>query len=697
MQTFNVAAPHKTAAELSDGVAMAQALAMIAPEYFNPSWLAKIKPASSDNWRLKVSNIKKVLKGALDYHVEILGQQITDFKMPDVNEIAERHHPDQLGRLLQLILGCAVNCDRKQEYIEIIMGLETAVQHNVMNAIQELIMTEVQTSIAPDSLFEINDQLKRLTHELKLSNDAKEQITLRCHELDLQVAVLQEEKSTFVLENDRLIERLNHFESLEDPSTVAGRRFQQMQHKLELLQDEVFKLETARDEDKSKAELFHKEILEMQQKNEELQKESEKTRQLRDELDVLRHTSDKVELYETTIETYKKKLSDYNDVKRQIKVLEDKNSANVKLNLELDEELKKTGILRTQFDLFKKQSQELQTKLSEQIRRADKAEFESKRLGEKYETLLKEKQRLVEERDSMKDTIEELKDMQIYKESEEMQGNGSKRGSMSLKDGDVLDGASPEVKERMIRLQHENKMLKLKHTSSEDEQVKLLQSLLDDSKQRQNELETENRLANQRILELEGNISDLNENQSFVSKQEGNELRKQISLITRKLNETESELDRSKELHEKIVEQLQISEQKNTNFQEQLNRKEEEMIEVTERYKKGLEKAKQVMRAMESVPPPDILLLQNQLYEKDKLLANIERETQKELAVMDFENHMITTAFHAMGANMHRRAVDERLRQVSPTLAQTFLSRQRQATSKRLNTPSVTTSEFFDY
>lgn len=44
----------------------------------------------------------------------------------------------ELGRLLQLILGCSVNCDDKQEYIQRIMSMEESVQHVVMKAIQEV-------------------------------------------------------------------------------------------------------------------------------------------------------------------------------------------------------------------------------------------------------------------------------------------------------------------------------------------------------------------------------------------------------------------------------------------------------------------------------------------------------------------------------------------------------------------------------
>ena len=50
----------------------------------------------------------------------------------------EQSDEGELGRLLQLILGCAVNCEDKQEYIQRIMSMEESVQVVVMNAIQEV-------------------------------------------------------------------------------------------------------------------------------------------------------------------------------------------------------------------------------------------------------------------------------------------------------------------------------------------------------------------------------------------------------------------------------------------------------------------------------------------------------------------------------------------------------------------------------
>ena len=46
-------------------------------------------------------------------------------------------------------------------------------------------------------------------------------------------------------------------------------------------------------------------------------------------------------------------------------------------------------------------------------------------------------------------------------------------------------------REKVIRLQHENKMLKLKQAENEGENIQLLQTMLEDSNERKGELESQ--------------------------------------------------------------------------------------------------------------------------------------------------------------------------------------------------------------
>lgn len=98
--------PNKTrnVLEISDGVAMLQALVQIAPEHFRVLE-PKIKTDVGSIWRVKVSNLKKIVEGLLEYYQDVLNLQVLDVGRPDVVKIGETSDLIQLGKLLRLILG----------------------------------------------------------------------------------------------------------------------------------------------------------------------------------------------------------------------------------------------------------------------------------------------------------------------------------------------------------------------------------------------------------------------------------------------------------------------------------------------------------------------------------------------------------------------------------------------------------------
>ena len=135
------------------------------------------------------------------------------------------------------------------------------------------------------------------------------------------------------------------------------------------------------------------------------------------------------------------------DVKRQLKLLEEKNTTLVQTNMDLEEDVKKTGNWKPQvgtwlwsaviemlllvstvskihvpqhkyikiscdwqIDVYKRQISELHSKLEAENNRADKSDFETKRLLEKTEALSVERDRLQAERDTLKESNAELQD-----------------------------------------------------------------------------------------------------------------------------------------------------------------------------------------------------------------------------------------------------------------------------------------------
>ncbi|XP_075050639.1 protein Hook homolog 3 isoform X1 [Mixophyes fleayi] len=711
IQTFHVDAPCKTVEDLTTGVAMAMVLQKIDPAYFDENWLIRIKTDVGDNWRLKISNLKKILKGILDYNHEILGHQINDFTLPDVNLVGEHSDASELGRMLQLILGCAVKCEQKQEYIQTIMMMEESVQHMVMTAIQELMSKETPVSLGTDAYAELDRQLKKTTEELNDALAAKEEIAQRCHELDMQVyyvqeerdklkyecneleervAGLQEEKSSLLAENQVLMERLNQSDSLEDPNSPAGRRHLQLQTQLEQLQEETFRLEASKDDYRIRCEELEKEITDLKQQNEDLTTLADEAQSLKDEMDVLRHSSDKVAKLEGQVESYKKKLEDLGDLRRQVKLLEEKNTMYMQNTVGLEEELRKANAARSQLETYKRQVVELQNRLSEESKKADKLDFEYKRLKEKIDSLQKEKDRLRSERDSLKETIEELRCVQAQ------EGQLTTAGFMPLGNQEPADSlaaeiVTPEIKEKLIRLQHENKMLKINQEGSDNEKISLLQSLLDDANMRKNELETENRLGNQRLLEVQSQVEELQKSlqEQGAKAEDSLLLKKKLEEHLEKLHEANNELQKKRAIIEDLEPRYNNSSIKIEELQDALRKKEDDMKQMEERYKKYLEKAKSVIRTLDPKQNqgtgPEIQALKNQLQERDKMFHSLEKEFEKTKTQRDQEEKLIVSAWYNMGMNLHKKAAEDRLANTGS--GQSFLARQRQATSSRRSYP----------
>uniref|UniRef100_A0A6Q2Y326 Hook microtubule-tethering protein 1 n=1 Tax=Esox lucius TaxID=8010 RepID=A0A6Q2Y326_ESOLU len=666
LQTFNTPAPCTTTEELTTGAAMSQALHKIDPVWFSESWLGRIKEDVGNNWRLKV-----------------LSQQIQEFPLPDLTKVAEHSDPVELGRLLQLILGCAVKCERKQEYIQIIMTLEESVQHVVMTAIQELAVF-----LAKCLCVGICVQLKKALEDLVDLMAEKEELAQRCQELDVQVTVLQEERNSLLAENDVLTDRANQLDSFDDPSTPSGRKHSQLQIQLEALQEENFRLEAAKDDYRIHCEELEKQLIEVQHRNDELTGLAEESRALKDELDILRSCSDRAVKLEASVETYRRKLEDLGDLRRQVKLLEEKNMIYMQNTVSLEEELRKANAARAQLETYKRQVQELHRKLSEESRRADNLAYEMKKFEEKHDTVLKEKERIIIERDSLKETNEELRCNQAQKD-QLLQAAGS-----PSHDNLAAEMLPVEYREKFIRLQHENKMLRVQQEGSENEKISELQTLLEEAHRTRSELDTENRLSRERVAELQQQVEDLQKAlQGHGAKTDDSHLKKKLDAHMVQLNEAQDEIMKKKEL----LEDLQPDNTQACELDEltaALKKKDDDMRAMEERYKMYLEKARNVIRALDPKLNPataEIQALKNQLTERDKRILSLERECEQ-AKLREYEEKLIVTAWYNKSLSFQKLAIEARLGGRSTSMmppGQSFLSQQRQVTNATRRALSV--------
>ncbi|CAF1058771.1 unnamed protein product [Adineta steineri] len=680
MKTFDLNRTINGAGDLSDGVLIAMCLKNIDANHFNDAWVQKIRTDAGDNYRIKANNLKKVLKNITDYYSEVLGQTLVDFQMPDLNMIAESTDETELSRLLQLVLGCAVSCDRKQYYIEHIMSLEESVQHVLMNAIQELMVKENRK--VNEEYSELGDQLKHALEELNRVVEAKEEIEHRCRELDLQISTLQDEKLGLVQETGRLNERIQQYENVEDSEAIPRSRYKSLQEKIQAQQEEVFKLETTLQDYRAKLDVLREDNENLLKRNDDLMVLAGDARNFKDELDILRNKCEKMTKLESTIDAYKIKLEEMSDLRQQIKFLEDTNLRLFDEKSNIEQEYKQAKLLQTQVEFQKRTNQELYQKISELQRIADKAQFEKSRAEERLNAVNAEKITLTNEIELLRETNERLRGVNL----DEAGGttNTKDRLTGSLEDLNFLN-LPADVRERFIHLQHENKMLKLRQTEeTNNEQILLLQANCEQFKDQNNQLTNDLWMSNRKILELEATLKDttsLAENSTEIT-----DLKKSLN---RAMTRHEEESTRTKNQIDELQKRLDHSEKKLTEKEAIIATKTDDINAMEERYVQYLEKAKMVLRQMDprnsnSISHQEIQSLRKQIDEKDRRMKDLEKEYEKMKIIREDQEKLLISAWYSMGSTFQRREFEERLKSHEN---QSFLAKQRTIPSTRKQLP----------
>eukprot|EP00061_Rhincodon_typus_P018564 g47782.t1 len=269
-------------------------------------------------------------------------------------------------------------------------------------------------------------------------------------------------------------------DSFEESTSVTNKKLLLMQSQLEQLQEENFRLEGMKDDFRIRCEQMEKEMYDLQRRNDELTSLAEESQSLKDEMDVLRHSSDKVSKLEATVEAYKRKLEDLGDLRRQVKLLEERNTVYMQKTFDLEEELKKANSVH-----------ELHNKQIEESMKTEKWQFEFKHLQEKHDALLKEKERLIVERDALRETNEELRCAQVQ---QKFLNKADTALDQDVSVGNLAAEMVPAVlQEKIIQLQRENKMLRVQQEETYNNRLTEFQSMLDDANRNKHKLENENR------------------------------------------------------------------------------------------------------------------------------------------------------------------------------------------------------------
>lgn len=736
---------------LADGYVCAKILNQISPQYFTDKWLDGIKGvAPNGSWRLRVSNLKRILQKIYDYASDLQSNQFRPSAIqPDVAVIAQNFDPDQISRLIQLILFCAINSDKKQDYIEKIRDLPIQVKQDIKEAIEELIIKNNDTynqklnsshvgndsvnsdmdadnsnqrfsnnsssynavlsparssnyrasprressqnladtprrndshldasskSILDNSNVAIEEVKQRLTDALTIKDEKAQ----ACHELELKLKQLQLERDQLAYENQNLLNekkissspnktsdsrrQSNRFSDItidsgnledrlrdsgdEDSSNLILQQNKKLQLEVQKLKEEIIKIETEKEDHRLKANLLKEDLDKITSKHDELRNKAEQVKRLQDQLDEQRQISEKVVNYETMIENLVKKN---NDLKKDLKSIEEKNASHIHKIVKLEEENNQLTSTLGRSEIYKIQLQEAQVKLSQETHRADKAEIELARLSEKYSATKKENEKLFETTNQL------MRGNSTHLSSSAAQDSTNKMSQIKTlleEDTRALQGEAPdsmstsivELKEKILRLECENELLQTKLNSKRENDNSVLGGLLESANTRCTKLEVENRQSRKKIIFLESRLKDLSNPQNGPSTSSG------------VINDSSS--DNTLALMNRVEE-----------LQRLLFQREQELMDSETKYKKNIQKAKEVIKTMNnnqsvnnSLHPScmsstssfnsssldETNLLKQQLKDREDRLIELERSFNEYKKIKEIHERLMISAFYEL-------------------------------------------------
>ncbi|XP_025967592.2 protein Daple isoform X2 [Dromaius novaehollandiae] len=322
---------------------------------------------------LRVQNLTILVRNIKTYYQEVL-QQLIVMNLPNVLMIGKDplsgKSMDEIKKLLLLVLGCAVQCERKEEFIERIKQLDIETQAAIVAHIQEVThnqenVFDLQWLELPDMAPEELESLSRsMVFYLKRLIDERDECTEVIVDLTQERDYLQSQQPPSPLKAPS---------PDSSPNPASPRSNEDKQHLAVELADTKAKLRRVRQELEEKSEQLvdskhevEQHILELQkvkQENIHLASDARCARAYRDELDSLRERANRVERLEMELVRCKEKLHDMDFYKARMEELREDNIILIETKAMLEEQLTVARARGDKLHELEKENLQLKSKL----------------------------------------------------------------------------------------------------------------------------------------------------------------------------------------------------------------------------------------------------------------------------------------------------------------------------------------------
>ncbi|XP_030637695.1 girdin [Chanos chanos] len=365
--------------ELVDGIYLNKIMDQINP---NPA-TQDVRKVNSDAVQ-RSQNLSVLVHRIRTYYQETLRQLIM---MPLPNVMVLGRTPfceqslDEMRRLLLLLLGCAVQCEKKEDYIEKIQTLEFDTKAAIASHIQEVTHSQENvfdlhwldvSDLCPEELVSMSRTMAvHLSHLLDQRDKQLETIMELTQEREsVQTAEFASDEPTTPAESSRAHQSVSHQQlavELADSKARIRRLRQELEEKSEQLLDCRQELDN-----------MGVEFKRIQQENVLLLSDARAVRTYRDELDALREKALKADKLESEVGRYRDKLHNMEFYRAKVEELKEDNQVLLETKSMLEEQLESSRARSEKSHHLEKHTLQLQARLHdmEEERALDKRRIE---------------------------------------------------------------------------------------------------------------------------------------------------------------------------------------------------------------------------------------------------------------------------------------------------------------------------------
>ncbi|XP_031145140.1 girdin-like isoform X1 [Sander lucioperca] len=436
---------HLDFSELLDGVFLNDIMTQINPSA-TPQGANKV---SRDPSR-RIQNLNFLVQQIKTYYLDNL-RQVIMIPLPNVLLLSRTPYCEQsleeMKKLLLLLLGCAVQCEKKEEYIERIRSLDFDTKAAIAAHIQEL--THSQENVLDLQWLESSE-----VHPDELEAVARNMATHLRQLLDQRDTHL-ETIAELMQEKEGVVSLLNTPSSPQSGSYSPNMQQQTgtQQHLAVELADSKAKIRRFRQELEEKSEQMldcrhelenmEAELKRIQQENSQLLVDARASRTYRDELDALRERAIKADKLESEVGRYREQLHKMEFYKSKVEELKEDNRVLQETKEVLGDQLAGWRARSDKIHQLEKHSLLLKARVHdmEQERNADRRRIDE--LQEENLALCLAQRRSMEESQHLGWELE-----QLSKTTENSQGQQT-----------LSEEVSERTRSRMLKLEKENQSL----------------------------------------------------------------------------------------------------------------------------------------------------------------------------------------------------------------------------------------------